>query len=148
MVLTQAMETLTEEIRSATMAREASLSHLRQELINQMQGIHNDNQRNATELRVTLAGSREYFASEEKNRQNTARQEPERRRVVRSELRVNTHSLLSRDRLERQETSKALQNHIAVAINDLRVSTKSLLDEIAADLRGAHEVWISVKKKQ
>lgn len=158
----QAMEHLAEEIKSATTARGTSLSHLRQEVTNhqqtvrrQLHDIHQENRHNARELRGKLVGNRAHLASEEKSRQNAAQQETEQRRVVKSELRANTHSLLSRARLERQETIKALQDKIASGINDLyntvshiRSATKSMVGEITADLRGAHEAWVGVKKKQ
>lgn len=158
----QAMENLTEGIRSATATRSASLSNLRQdveqysqELKRQMNNIHNENRNNARELRGKLTALREQLGSEEKGRQNTAGQETEQRRVVQSELRSNTHSLLSRARLERQGTTKALQEKISSemndrhnAVNNIRGAAKSMLGEITADLRGAHEVWGRSKKKQ
>ena len=156
----QAMENLAEGIRSTTATRSASLSDLRQdveqhsqELKRQMNNLHNENRNNARELRGKLTTQREHMASEEKSRRHTARQETEQRRIAQSELRSNTHSLLSRARLERQETTKALQektssemNDLQNAVNHIHLATKSMLGEITADLRGAHEVWGRVKK--
>lgn len=161
MGLAQAMENLAEGIRSTTMARSASLSALRgevekhqQTVKKQLTDLHHENRHTARELRGKLTTQREHMASEEKSRRHTARQETEQRRVTKSELHANTHSLLSRARLERQETTKALQDKIAAEINDLHnavnhihLATKSRLGEITADLRGAHETWVSVKKK-
>jgi len=157
----QAMEHLAEELRSATTARGASLAHLRQDVAKyqqavkrQLHDIHNENRHNARALRGVLAGHRNHMASEEKNRKHTAHQEAEQRRVAKSELHANTHSLLSRARLERKETTKALQDKITSEINDLHntisnmcQATKSRLGEIADDLHGAHKAWGRVKKK-
>lgn len=158
----QAMETLAEGLRSATATRSASLSDLRQdverhsqELKRQMNDIHNENRNNGRELRGKLTTQREHMASEEKGRQNTAGQETEQRRVAQSELRSNTHSLLSRARLEGQETSKALQEKISSelndlhnAVNDIRGAAKNMLGEMVTELRGAREAWVSIKKKR
>src|SRR5712692_2997292 len=158
----QAMENLAEGIRSATATRSASLSDLRQdveqhsqELKRQMNNIHNENRNNARELRGKLTTQREHMASEEKSRQNTAQQESEQRRVAKSELRSNTYSFLSRSRLQRKETSRALRekmtaeiHNIHSAANDICKAAKSMLGEIAADLRGAHAAWASVKKNR
>jgi len=158
----QAMENLAEGVSSATATRSASLSDLRQdveqhsqELKRQMNNIHNENRNNARELRGKLTTQREHMASEEKGRQNTAGQETEQRRVAQSELRSNTHSLLSRARLERKETTKALQEKISSEMNDLhnavnniRGAAKSMLGEMATELRGAREAWVRVKKKR
>ena len=161
MSLAQAMEHLAEGVSSATAARNASLSNLRQEVEKHQQAvqghmkdIHNENRTNAGELRGGLTARREHLASEEKSRQNTARQETEQRKVAKSELSSNTHSLLSRARLECKETTKALREKMTAEIhsinsaaNDICKAAKSMLGEIAADLRGAHEAWGGVKKK-
>ncbi|HEV8715128.1 MAG TPA: hypothetical protein VGX03_20150 [Candidatus Binatia bacterium] len=125
-----------------------------QEVKRQLHTIHTENRHTARELKVTLAGNRNHMASEEKSRQNAARQEAEQRKVAKSELHADTHSLLSRARLERQETTTALQDEIASeinalhnAVNHIRLATKSMLGEITTDLRGAHEAWFKVKKK-
>ena len=160
MSLAQAMEHLAEGVSSATAARNASLSNLRQdveqhsqELKKEMNHIHNENRTNARELRGGLTAQRKQLASKEKGRQNTAQQETEQRKVAKSELRSNTHSLLSRARLERKETTEALREKMTAEIhsinsaaNDICKAAKSMLGEIAADLRGAHEAWVRVKK--
>jgi len=161
MSLAQAMEHLAEGIRSTTIARSASLSDLRgevekhqQTVKKQMTDLHHENRHTARELRGKLTTQRGHMASEEKSRQSTARQETEQRRVAKSELRSSTHSLLSRARLERKETTKTLQEKISSEINDIQSAVnnicgaaKSMLNEIAADLHGAHEAWAEVKKK-
>ncbi len=162
MSLAQAMEHLVEGISSTTAARNASLSNLGQEVKKhkravqrQMKDIHNENRSNARELKRGLTAQREHLASEEKSRQNTAQQESEQRRVAKSELRSNTYSFLSRSRLQRKETSRALRekmtaeiHNINSAANDICKAAKSMLGEIAADLRGAHAAWASVKKNR
>lgn len=154
MAIAQAMENLVGEIRSATTARGAFLTNLRQDvkkhrqgLRRQMNDIHNENRSKARELRGKLT-------SEERSRWNTARQETERRRVAISELRSNIHSFLNRSQLELRETARALQekisseiNNIHRAVNDIRRAAKSMLGEFAADLRGAHQAWAGIKKK-
>lgn len=161
MSLAQAMQDLAEGVSSATAARAALLSHLRQdvakhnqEVKRQLHHIHTENRHTARALRSTLAGHRKYMASEEQARQNTARQETEQRKVAKSELHANTHSLLSRARLERKETTQALHEKMSSEINDIynaartiRVATKGMLGEMAADLRGAHAAWGRVKKQ-
>jgi hypothetical protein len=160
MSLAQAMQHLAEGVSSATAARGASLSHLRQDVAKHHQEvqrhlhhIHTDNRHTARALRSTLAGQRKHMASEEQTRQNTARQETEQRKVAKSELHANTHSLRSRARLERKETTQALQEKMSSEINDIhntvhnmRLATKGMLGEMAADLRGAHDAWGRVKK--
>lgn len=160
MSLAQAMEHLAEGIRSVAASRSVALSDLRQEAAkhqqavkSQMHGIHHDNRRNASILKGKLSDCRKQMASEGKSRQNTVRQETEQRKVAKSELRSNTYSLLSRSCLERKETTKALREKMTAEIhsinsaaNDICKAAKSMLGEIAADLRGAHEAWVSVKK--
>ena len=160
MSLAQAMEHLAEGIRSVAASRSAALSDLRQEAAkhqqavkSQMHGIHHDNRRNASILKGKLSDCRKQMASEEKSRQNTAGQEAEHRRVAKSELRASTHSLLSRARLECKETSSALREKMTAEIhsinsaaNDICKAAKSMLGGVAADLRGAHAAWASVKK--
>lgn len=172
MPIAQAMENLAAGIRSATAARNAFITNLRQEVEKQsrefkkaMSDLHNENQRQARELRTKLT-------SEEGSRQNTARQESERRRVAVSESRSNTHSLLNRAHLERKdmagelkkkakalrekisseerariEAARQMMNAIRGAVNGIRSATKGMLGEVANDMRGARQAWAGVKKK-
>lgn len=116
----------------------------------------------ATEARA--ASERARVASE-RARVDTAGRDAEQRRVAVSELRSNTHNLVSRFHMEHQSMAKALKaklssedkarieaarqmmNSIRRAVNGIRSATKSMLGEFAADMRGAREAWAGVKKK-
>lgn len=160
MSITQAMESLVEGIRATTAARNAFLSNLdqsvekhQQQVRHHMKSLQREGQKKARELKTTLASLRRQLAEGEKNRQHTARQEAEQRRIAQSELHAHMHSFLKRAHLERTGISTTLRTHIASELSNikntvstLRKAAQGMLGEIATDMRGTHQAWAGVKK--
>jgi hypothetical protein len=168
----QAMTNLADEIRSNTADRQTFLAHLENdtkqfqlESRKHLRDIHTENQRDATILQ-------ERLASEEGQRQDTARQDTEQRRITASELRSHTHSLLKRAQLEQADMAKELKHtarmlhetisaqenarqqatqqtmrDIRTSVSEMCRSTQTMLGEVAADMQGARDAWAGIKKK-
>lgn len=128
--------------------RRVSVSELRPNTRQLVNGWQSERQEMAQALREEFASNRTHRSAEKQARTEVARQLmdeihriSDQRRVSVSELRSNAHNLVERFGLEHQDMANALREKLSSEDRSLEESVRKMVHELAADIRQARQIW-------
>lgn len=167
--LSNAMQTLVDEIHSSTENRHSAVRNIcvgAHELLDrcrrELEEVAQDRQKMARALAKQLSSEMRALKSEMKTLMGEFGQAGEQRKVRISEIRSDTHNLLKRGSLERQDFTKVFARHMRQngktrteeiralrnGVRTLRNGFRGMLNEIASDVGEASQLWRGAPKKK